>query len=310
MNPRFILALLAVGLSSGPVWAQTNAPPPAPADAPAPATATALAAPAAPAVQPNYTLFNPAPESALRPLCTDRPTKSNGPCTVDPGHLQIEADILDAQIQHSGGIRTETYFMADPTVKLGLTKTVDAEVNIAAIESVAIRTPGGLTNTTATGIGDLYARLKWNFFGVDGGPVSIALSPYVKLPTARLGVGNGATEEGLLVPVQFNLANSWTLAFNGEVDALKDQNDSGRHANYLGIVSLSHPLTKTLTGTVELWNDLNDDPSGSVRQRSFDLALAWVPMAMPNVQFDGGLNFGLNDGTPRVQVYAGVSRRF
>jgi hypothetical protein len=265
---------------------------------------------AAPAAQPSYTLFNPTPDSALRPLCTDRPTKSNGPCTVDPGHLQIEADVFDAQVQHSDGIRIETYFMADPTMKLGLTKSLDAEVNIAAIESVAIRTPGGLTNRTATGVGDLYTRLKWNFFGVDGGLVSIALSPYVKLPTARLGVGNGATEEGLLVPVQFNLPNGWTLGFNGEVDALKNQNNSGRHANYLGIVNLSHPLTKTLTGTVELWTDLDNDPARNVRQNSFDVALGWVPKATPNVQFDGGLNFGLNEATPHIQVYAGVSRRF
>jgi hypothetical protein len=260
-------------------------------------------------VQPDYTLFNPVPDSQLGPICTDRPTKSNGPCSVPAGHFQLESDLLNVTFQRTDGVTTDTYLFTDPTLKLGLDKTTDAEVSLVPLETVVThdRVAG---DSTLTGVGDLFARLKWNFIGADGGDVSIALSPYVKLPTARHGIGDGAVEEGLLIPAQITLPAGWSLTLNGEVDALKNQDDTGRHANYIGIVSFSHPLTKALTGSAEVWSDVDDDPSGTIRQYSFDLALAWIPDALPNLQFDGGLNIGLNDATPGAQVYVGVSRRY
>ncbi len=257
----------------------------------------------------RYTLFDPAPDSALGAICTDRPTKSNGPCTAPAGHFQLESDLLNASWQRSGGVTTDTYLFTDPTLKLGLTSTTDAEISIVPVETVVTHDHGAGANSTLTGIGDLFAVVKWNVFGA-GSDVSISLSPYVKLPTARHGIGNGAVEEGLLIPAQINLPAGWQLTLNGEIDALKNQDGDGRHANYIGIVSISHPLTKTLTGAVELWGDANADPTGTVKQYSFDLSLAWIPARMQNLQFDGGLNLGLNNATPGAQVYVGVSRRF
>ena len=75
-------------------------------------------------------------------------------------------------------------------------------------------------------------------------------------------------------------------------------------------ISLSRPLSKTVTGFIELWGDENFEPSGHVTQASFDLAGAWIPTKRPNFQLDGGVNLGLNNQTPGVQAYVGVSQRF
>jgi len=260
--------------------------------------------------QVDYTLFNPVPDDKLPALCTDRPTKSNGPCTVPAGHWQVESDVLDAAFQRQGGVTTDTLLYASSNLKLGLTNDLDAELNITPAETIITHDHTTHLDGDLTGFGDMVARVKWEVVGANGGAVSVALSPYVSLPTARRGIGDGAVEEGLLVPVQFNLPADFSLGFNGEVDALKNQDDAGRHANYVAIVTLNHPLTKTVTGSVELWSDVNADPSGVVRQYSFDLAMAWVPPALPNVQLDGGLNLGLNAATPGAQVYLGLSQRF
>jgi hypothetical protein len=45
-------------------------------------------------------------------------------------------------------------------------------------------------------------RAKVNLWGNDGGSSAAGLIPYVKAPSATLGIGNGAVEEGLLAPVQ------------------------------------------------------------------------------------------------------------
>jgi hypothetical protein len=256
----------------------------------------------------GYTLFNPAPDSALRSLCPDRPTKSTGPCTVDAGHVQIESDIVNTTFQRTGGVTTDTYLFTNPTVKLGLNNTIDVELTIAPVQTVVTHDHGA--DSSLTGVGDLYGRVKWNLLGDDGGDLSMALAPYVKLPTARHGVGDGAVEEGVVAPISVNLPAGWSVTLDPEIDALKNQDGNGRHANYAGLLSFSHPISKTLTGSAEIWGDLNDDPTGVVRQYSFDLALAWIPTTLPNIQFDGGVNIGLNNATPGAQVYLGASRRF
>jgi hypothetical protein len=258
----------------------------------------------------GFTLFDPTPDADLRSFCTDRPTKSTLACTVDAGHFQIESDIFNATFQHLGGVTTDTYLFTNPTLKLGLTNTTDAELTIAPIETVVTHDHVTGSDSTLTGVGDLFAKLKWNLIGDDGGDVAVTLAPYVKAPTARHGIGNGAVEEGVLLPITLTLPAGWALTIDPEADALKNANDNGRHLNYSGLLNFSHAITKTISGAVEIWGDVNDDPAGTVRQRSLDFALTWIPAKTPNLQFDVGTNFGLNSATPGAQAYFGVSRRF
>lgn len=256
----------------------------------------------------QFTLLDPTPQADLRSLCADRPTKSNGPCTVDAGHWQLESDVYNVTWQTSDGVTTRTDLFTNPTLKLGLTNTIDFEVNVAPYEQVSTRQDG--IARVVGGVGDVFVRAKANLFGDDGGIISAALFPFVKIPTARLGVGNGVTEEGLIVPIAFNLPGNWQLTIDPEADALANSTNSGHHLNITTPISLSYPATKTITVFGELWGDVNFDPAGRVLQASLDLAAAWIPAKEPNVQLDGGVNVGLNRATPAVQLYFGVTRRF
>jgi hypothetical protein len=158
------------------------------------------------------------------------------------------------------------------------------------------------------GVNDVFVRTKVNLWGNDGGQSAFALIPYVKLPTAPLGIGNGAVEEGVIAPLQISLPKGFTLLFNSEVDLLKNSTDNGRHANFINLVNVSHELVKDVTLYVEAWSDHNDDPGQRTTQYSFDLAATWL--VRRNLQLDVGVDFGLNSVTPKVQVFAGISQRF
>ena len=276
----------------------------------APAIAHADAPPPPAPDKHAYTLFNPTPDAALRSLCTDRPTKSTGPCTVDAGHWQVEADVANVTIDHSGGMDTTTTLGPNPTIKFGLTNTIDAELNFAPYVEVTTKDRSTGVTTHASGVSDLYAKLKVNLIGDDGGDLAVAIVPYVKAPTAPASIGNRAVEAGIIAPVSINLPASWSLTIDPELDLLKNAADNGRHLNASGLLSFSRPASKTVTLSVELWADANYDPQKTVTQVSADLGAAWIPASMPNVQFDGGVNFGLNSVTPAAQVYVGISRRF
>jgi hypothetical protein len=241
-------------------------------------------------------------EDSRAPICADRPTKGTSPCVVDPGHWQVEVDAADYTHDRSGGTATETGVLASTNVKYGVTERLDLELNLTPYQYQQATGQG-----RAQGFGDLVAHAK---IAVIKGDTALSLLPFVKIPTAGAGLGNGAVEGGLVVPIGLALPAGTTLTLDPEIDALKDANGSGHHAAYALAAGLSRPLTPTFTGAVELWGSDNAEPSGHVRQASFDLGLSWIPMQDQNLQLDGGVNLGLNRATPGEQVYVGISRRF
>ena len=74
----------------------------------------------------------------LRPLCPDRPSKGTSACTVDAGHVQLEADVANLTHDSAGGIATDTWVVANPTLKFGLTDSFDLEANLAPYAHVRV----------------------------------------------------------------------------------------------------------------------------------------------------------------------------
>ncbi|HTW74931.1 MAG TPA: transporter [Steroidobacteraceae bacterium] len=255
-------------------------------------------------------LLNPTPASQERPFDTDRPTKSNIPYTVPCGHFQYETDIFNYSYQYVGDDRIDTLLVPNPTLKLGVAPDADVELNIAPYESVVTEERHTGRSTTVSGPGDLYARVKFNLWGDDHGDTSLALLPYVKAPVAPLGVGNGETEGGLIVPLSISLPAGLTLLTVPEIDVLKDAQTSAHHANYADLVNLSRslPLHANVTAYLEYWADANVDPTGTTHQYSLDASVAWQPHN--DLQFDVGINAGLNRATPAYQFYLGAAQRF
>ena len=254
-----------------------------------------------------YWLLYPTPPDQMRSFSTDRPTKSNVPYTVDAGHFQYETDLVNYTHQVTGSTHTDTLLAPNPTFKVGLTNNADLEVNVPFAGVHTFRYIAG-PSSTLWGIGDTFVRSKINLWGNDGGDTAAAVIPYVKAPSAPLGIGNGAVEGGLIGPLALNLPNSFILLLVPEIDVLKNSADNGRHGNYVFDVNLSREVIKNVTAYVELWSDYNADPTQKATLMSFDTAVAWV--VVPNVQLDVGANFGLTSATPAVQVYAGLSQRF
>jgi Putative MetA-pathway of phenol degradation len=252
-----------------------------------------------------YTLFNPTPDDDLRSFDADRPTKSYSPYTVDAGHFQYETDIAVFGYRNTDGVKTEAWTVLDPTLKLGLTNTIDAELQITPYESVVVKGAG--YTTSISGVGDTFARLKINVLGDDRGAVAVALLPYVKLPTAKSGLGNGSIEGGLILPISISAPAGFTVVVMPEGDYLKDAVGGGHHVAFDFLINISHPLDKRWAFYAELFTNQSF--------RSQDKAVYTLDAALScaltsNVQLDFGGNFSLNDVAPRTQLYAGLSQRF
>jgi outer membrane putative beta-barrel porin/alpha-amylase len=246
----------------------------------------------------------PARSADLGPVCPDRPGRGTSACTLEAGHAQLELGLFDENFQRRSGVTTDAGTAGSLLAKWGVSDRADVEAGITLYQFQRVHDSSG--TATTSGIGDLFLHAKINPLS-SGSPFALVLDPFLKLPTAGGGLGNGAVEGGLVLPMSYDLGNSWSLAMTPEADIQRNTSLAGYHANLVDVIGLGKSFGPFTLGA-EVWSGQNLDPAGAVSQYSFDLDAAWV--TDDDTQLDGGVNFGLNRATPDVEIYFGISRRF
>jgi outer membrane putative beta-barrel porin/alpha-amylase len=242
-----------------------------------------------------------------RPLCADRPGKDTAPCVLDAGRWQVEMGATGS-FQRQDGVSTQAWDAGEINVRHGLTPTFELQLVWTPFNMVRTHERAGGTSR-ATGSDDLVFAVRKNLRNPDGSGTSIAIQPYVSAPTGARGIGAGRWAGGLAAPLSFELDDAVGLSLTPEVDLVPDADGSGSHLAWANVVSISRGFGPVEL-SAEVWGQVDDDPSGASTQASFDLAAAWTPEPLPDVQFDVGVNLGLTADTPDVEVMAGVAKRF
>jgi outer membrane putative beta-barrel porin/alpha-amylase len=264
-----------------------------------------------PAEKSRFTLFNPTPRELMREMSTDRPDKTESPYTVDAGHFQIEADILNyAYDRHNtdfSNTRVETVSIAPVNLKAGLCNNVDLQLVIETYTSVRTHDRSTGVVQRNRGFGDITPRLKWNVWGNDGGSTALALMPFVKLPTNQDDLGNDSVEGGLIVPFAVELPYGWGMGLMTEFDIIRDEVGSGHHVEFVNSITFAHDICGNLRGYVEFWSAVSTE-SGSDWTGSVDLGLTYA--LTDDIQLDGGANFGVTRSADDINPFLGISWRF
>jgi hypothetical protein len=252
-------------------------------------------------------------QDAPRDFCADRPGKGSPPCVLDAGRFQAELGIADGAWSRGGGTSTDDTAYGAVELRLGLTSTVEGQLSWTAHERVRDKDRATGATSAVDAVGDVNFALRWSLKNPGGDGVSVALQPFVTVPVGADGIGGGAWQGGLIVPVSlplpFSPIGDWSLALAPELDVRPDADGSGRHAGFGGAVGVGRSFGSVALG-VELWADRDEDPSGHVTSASFDLTAAWSPKSVPDLQWDAGAYLGLNHDTPDLELAVGVARRF
>ena len=119
------------------------------------------------------------------------------------GDFQIESDLFNWSRATAPGVRTDTYLVTNPTFKYGVGSATDIEANIVPYEQIVTHVGG--QSTSIGGVGDLYLRVKQRLTDASG-KAQLSLIPYVKVPTARSGIGDRQWEGGRHRAVQLQPA--------------------------------------------------------------------------------------------------------
>jgi hypothetical protein len=274
-----------------------------------PAHAESASSDSGPPDKSGYDLFNPTPDGDMRKFTPDRPTKGYSVRTIDAGHFELETDLISYSVAKYLGVTTRSTQVLDPTLKFGLTNWADFEIQFNGLQFQRSFDSSSGAGTHGAGFGDVILKTKMNLFGNDSGPSGFALIPYVKLPSSTPVISNGAVEGGLIAPLALRLPEDYIVTLMTEVDALKTANGSGRYANFVNLVGVSHPLPGIdwANGMIELYSSTGTDPA-TPAVYTFDLGMNF--RLDQHVIFDVGLNLGLNDAAPKAQIYTGIAVRF
>lgn len=259
-----------------------------------------------PADKSRYTLSDPTPEDQLREFQPDRPDVTEGPFTVDAGHVQFEAALAGYAFDSDESTRTHTLDVAPFNLKLGLTNSVDVEFVFTPFERVVTRDASG--SSAVQGVGDdTEVRVKWNLWGNDGGKTAFALLPFVKLPTGKDGIGNRHVEGGLILPLSFSLPAGFDLGTMAEFDVTYDEDRDDYGVDFVHSASLSHKLVGELEGYLEYVGTAPRPGGGGYRAEA---SSGLVYGLAENWKIDTGGTLGLSGRTDDLTLFVGSSVRF
>lgn len=237
-----------------------------------------------------FSLVDPVPADKMRDLATDRPDLTEGPYTVDAGHIQLE---VDAAVVSFEGAELGLDVVG-LNARVGLTDAVDMHLILPTAGAVFAG------STVTPGNGDLLLRLKWNLMGDDGGDIAVALLPYVVVPADTVVTG------GLIVPLNFNLP--WELGLGAMVQMeLVRGGASNEEIDGRAVVSAS--LARAITGGVGAYLEgyAATQLTGQNPEVWASAGTTWG--ATDNLQFDLGARARVVGGDPRVEAFVGAAFR-
>jgi hypothetical protein len=251
----------------------------------------------------KYSLFHPVPKEQLREMQPDRPGITESPFTVDAGHFQYEADLFSLEKQNMETQVERTILINHFNIKAGLTSSTALQLGYESFGTQQDRDVASGAKTTSHGAGNINVRIKQNLVGNDAGNFTMALLPYINIPTSTYD-DEARFEEGFIVPMQYKFPGEWELGMQLEADRLKDAEANGLHTEFLQSLSLTHELIKDLDGIAETHYTYN------FKEKSWanflDAALQYG--LSKNFMVDAGLNYGLQHDAEK-RYYVGLAFR-
>ncbi|MCC7394395.1 MAG: transporter [Sphingomonadaceae bacterium] len=243
---------------------------------------------------------------STRDFCPDRPGLGTPACTLDAGQVAVEIGLVDWTHDRDGGNHDDQLLSGDMLLRYGISHDLELQWGWSLYGDVHSRS--GALRTHDSGTGDMRVALRQNLHNPDGGGLSVAIMPYVSLPTGGSAIGAGDWGAGLLVPVSQELPGGYALALTASVEAAVDGDRNGRHLAYGVVAGVDLPLAERLGATVEISAQRDKDPAGKTTAWLGGLSLGWT--AADALQFDVGANIGLNRQAADMQAYFGIAYRF
>lgn len=253
------------------------------------------------AAQERYTIANPTPEDAMRPLTSDRPDMTESAFSIDPGHVQLETDMVSYTLEREPGLRTHRLAVGTTNIRIGLLPRVDFQVVLTPYAHVRT-VPRGQEPHTNDGFEDVVLRTKVNLVGNDGGNVGIGLLPYISVPVGAPHFFRGQRVGlGMAMPMAFALPGDVGIGAMVQFEMLDGETRTWAYET-LATLTAAHTIVGDLSGFVEVASVQHYEDGVDV---NFEVHGGLTYLVTPRFQMDLGIYGTVYGDGPDVFAFSG-----
>jgi len=254
----------------------------------------------------QYTMMNPTPTAAMRPMEGDRPDLTESPLTVDAGHVQIETGLFRRTSANAGSVDRVWAVLNETNVRIGMLNHTELQVLVEPYRNVKLDALGA-SPETVDGFGDVTLRVKQNLWGNDQGETALALMPGLKIPTGT-DLSNDRVEGSVIASVGWGLAPGWGLGVQLEPGA-GYRGSSGYQLEVGHTLVFGFPIAQpVLGGYVEYGGLLPSDAPKGDYEGVFSTGLT-ISLGV-DADLDVGSQIGLTDAASTASIFTGIAMRW
>ncbi|MFP5385890.1 MAG: transporter [Bacteriovoracia bacterium] len=230
---------------------------------------------------------------------TDRPTKTRTPFVAGVDNVILESEFANYGLNDEERLYTNKLFQF--LIRYGLSEK--SELVFSSLPYLNERTKSGREWKEKTGISNSLLGYKYS---LQNESLAIGLLPYLILPTSSADLGSQRVAYGFSMPVAFKLPGKWGGNAMLEINNERQEENLNWQANYITTLSINHPLTKSLLGYVEIFNEKRGNELSNIT--TLDLALQYE--VTNNVKLDAGTFIGLSPAANDEEYFIGGSFLF
>ncbi len=215
---------------------------------------------------------------------------------LDPGRVAVETALSDWERDDD----SDTVLFGDTLLRLGLTDRVEAQLDWTPIGIERDR----IGDRRKTRSGDVALGARIALRNPDGKGLSYGLQPSITLPVGRGPIGQGGWGADLVAPISYDLSKTLNLQFSPELAWIPREEAPGHMVSTTATLGLGIMLSDRCQLSAEgQWSHDTE-----TTEHRIALAIAW--QVSPDFAIDAGGVAGLDDDTPGLRIYSGLSRRF
>lgn len=209
------------------------------------------------------------------------------PETTAAGRFLFEVDALDISVDKNEDFDYTAIGVGSVLVTTGLTQNLDVQLGAQLFHTH--RLEYDTFTDSDSGLGAVLVRSKWRFFSNDY--TTIALLPYVRIPTDSDAPGTDKVEGGVIVPWSAWLPGGIEFGAQLGVDFGRNEADDGYDIDWMGSAFLYRALPAGfgLYAEATTWHTSGGEPSAG----SLGAGVTWHTRFG---DWDYGIYKGLNDG--------------
>jgi len=184
---------------------------------------------------------------------------TEGPETVAPWHFLFEVDAIDVSLDRNGEFDYTAIGVGSVLVTTGLTPNLDIQLGVQLVHTERLQYDTFTDHTS--GLGAVLVRSKWRFFSNEY--TTIAVIPYVRIPTDDDAPGTDEIEGGVIIPWSAWLPGKIEFGAQAGVDFARNEADDGYDIDWMASAFLHRalPLNFGLYAEATTWHTSGGDPS-------------------------------------------------